>query len=55
MNLIFDFIKKVFTHNRCDGCGFTKDDVYVTEYFAEAGYIECKKCYNKKPFNSKKK
>ncbi len=35
------------THNRCDSCGFTKDEVFVTEYFMEGGYIQCKKCYNK--------
>ena len=41
-------VKKALTHNRCDSCGFTKDEVYVTEYFTEAGYIECKKCYDER-------
>ena len=46
--LVLGTVKKKFTHNRCDGCGFTKDDVYVTQYFTEAGYIECEKCYNER-------
>lgn len=41
---VFNFFKKAFTHNYCDTCGFTKDNVYVTEYFAEAGIIQCDKC-----------
>ena len=41
-------VKKALTQNRCDNCGFTKDEVYVTEYFTEAGYIECKKCYDER-------
>ena len=45
---ILEFLKKVFTHNRCDSCGFTKNNVYVTEYFSEGGWIECKKCYNER-------
>ena len=55
MNIITDnikkvwgFIYKVFTHNYCDTCGFTKEDVFVTEYFTEAGMIECKTCIQKK-------
>ena len=47
-NKIIDFIKKSVTHNRCDSCGFTKDEVFVTEYFTEAGWIECKNCYNER-------
>mgnify|MGYP001014739004 CR=1 FL=1 len=39
-------IKKALTQNRCDNCGFTKDEVYVTEHFTEGGFIECMKCYN---------
>ena len=35
-------VKKALTYNRCDNCGLTKDEVYVTEYFTEAGFIECK-------------
>ena len=38
---------KIFTHNYCDMCGFTKDETYVVEYFSEGGWILCKKCYNK--------
>jgi hypothetical protein len=38
------FFKKVFTHNYCDTCGFTKDKVYVTEICMEAGIIQCDKC-----------
>lgn len=45
---IFSFIIKLFTHNHCDTCGFTKDEVYVTEFFMEAGLIQCKKCIDKK-------
>ncbi len=41
---VFNFFKKVFTHNYCDTCGFTKDKVYVTEYCTEAGIIQCDKC-----------
>jgi hypothetical protein len=47
--LVLGTVKKALTHNRCDGCGFTKDEVYVTEYFTEAGFIECMKCYNNRP------
>ena len=47
MRKIFSFFKKLWTHNRCDNCGFTKDKVYVTEYYTEAGLIQCVKCYNK--------
>ena len=46
MRNLISFFKKMFTHNRCDTCGFTKDNVYVTEYYAEAGLIQCDKCYN---------
>ena len=45
MKKIFEFFKKIWTHNRCDTCGFTKDKVYVTEYYMEAGLIQCMKCY----------
>lgn len=40
----FSFFKKLFTHNYCDTCGFTKDKVYVTEICMEAGIIQCDKC-----------
>ncbi len=45
--VIFTFFKKMFTHNYCDTCGFTKDNVYVTKYFTEAGFIQCNKCYSR--------
>lgn len=48
MRDIIRFIKKVITHNHCDTCGFTKDEVFVVEFFAEAGLIQCEKCYNHK-------
>jgi len=41
---VFSFFKKVFTHNYCDTCGFTKEKVYVTEICMEAGIIQCGKC-----------
>jgi hypothetical protein len=53
-HLVLGIIKKMSTHNRCDSCGFTKDDVYVTEYFTEAGWIECGKCYNARTIMSSK-
>ena len=37
---VFSFFKKRFTHNYCDTCGFTKDNVYVTEFCTEAGIIQ---------------
>lgn len=40
----FSFFKKMFTHNYCDTCGFTKDKVYLTEICMEAGIIQCDKC-----------
>ena len=45
-HLVLGTVKKALRHNRCDSCGFTKDEVYVTEHFTEAGFIECMKCYN---------
>jgi len=39
-------VKKALTQNRCDNCGFTKDEVYTTILFTESGYRECMKCYN---------
>ena len=44
MKKILNFLKKIFTHNHCDNCGFTKDKVYVIESFNEAGLIQCNKC-----------
>ena len=45
MKKIIEFIKKWFTHNRCDTCGFTKYKVYLIELYSEAGLIQCEKCY----------
>lgn len=47
MKQIISFLKKLFTHNKCDSCGFTKDEVFVVELYCESGLIQCKKCYNK--------
>ncbi len=41
---LIELLKKLFTNNYCDTCGFTKDKVYVTEIGIEAGIIECSKC-----------
>jgi len=30
-------VKKALTQNRCDNCGFTKDEVYTTILFTESG------------------
>ena len=46
LKIIFNTIKKALTHNRCDTCGFTKDEVYVTEFYLEAGLRQCIKCYD---------
>ena len=46
MSKVFEFLKKIFTHNYCDTCRFTKDKVYLTEYYTESGLIQCMKCYN---------
>jgi len=42
---LIEWLKKLFTHNYCDTCGFTKDKVYVTEIGIEAGIIMCSKCF----------
>ena len=39
------WIWKRLTHNYCDTCGWTKDDVFVTERYTEAGLIQCNKCF----------
>ena len=44
---LWQFIKKVFTHNHCDDCGFTKDQVFVAELWLEAGLILCETCMEK--------
>ena len=51
MKKIINFLKKVFTHNYCDTCGLTKDNVYVVEYHIESGFLQCEKC-NKETFKS---
>lgn len=38
---------KMFTHNWCDDCGFTKDEVFVTEFYTESGHHQCMKCYER--------
>ena len=47
MKRLFNLIKKMFTQNYCDTCGFTKEQVYVTERYMESGLIQCDNCYNK--------
>jgi len=44
MRKLWFVLLKVFTHNLCDCCGFTEDDVYVTDLYLEGGRIQCKKC-----------
>ena len=40
------FIVKLFTHNKCDFCGLTKDETFVNiECYACIEY--CKKCESK--------
>ena len=47
MRKLLNYFTKLFTHNFCDTCGLTKDTVYVTALYTEAGLIECEKCFNK--------
>jgi len=35
-------IIKIFTHNYCDTCGFTKRDVFISD-----DLIQCNKCFSK--------
>jgi len=37
-------LKKVFTHEYCDSCGFTEENVVTTEYFTEGGWRQCETC-----------
>jgi len=46
MKKILQHLKKMFTHNYCDTCGYTQDNVYVVEHYTEAGLIQCEKCIN---------
>jgi len=36
----------MFTHNYCENCGLTKNNVFITEDFTEAGLIQCRKCFS---------
>jgi len=47
MKQFLTLFKKIFTHNYCDTCGFTKNEIYLTVSFMESGLIQCQKCYNK--------
>ena len=47
MKRFISWIVKIFTHNLCDTCGFTKEQVFVTELYMEAGLIQCQKCIDK--------
>ena len=48
---IVNFLKKLFTHNYCVNCGFTKKEVYVVEVLSEAGIPKCKNCINEQYLN----
>lgn len=48
---MWNAFKLPFTHNRCDSCGFTEEEVYVTEFFTEGGYLQCKSCIDKEKIN----
>ena len=48
---VWRYFTKPFTHKYCDTCGFTNDDVYVTEYFMESGFRQCQKCIDKSKLN----
>ena len=43
----FTKVSKIFTHNWCDDCGFTKDEVFVTEVYTESGHHQCMTCFEK--------
>jgi len=47
----WSYITKPFTHHYCDTCGFTKDEVFITEYFMESGFRQCRKCIDKSKLN----
>lgn len=36
---------RIMTHNYCDTCGWTEDEIYVTDDDLEGGLLQCKKCY----------
>lgn len=36
------------THYKCEVCGRWTEDLYVYEYFLEAGILGCKECCNNK-------
>ena len=48
---VWRYITKPFTHKYCDTCGFTKDEVFVTEYFMEGGFRQCQNCIDKSKIN----
>ena len=35
------------THNKCDTCGWTKDEVFLNGFYTRFSMIQCEKCYNK--------
>jgi len=41
---ILKWIRDFLSYNYCDTCGFTKEDVFTTELFLEAGLRQCNKC-----------
>lgn len=47
MKKILAYIIKILTHEYCDSCGYTKDEVYVTWVGAGGGICECQKCIDK--------
>jgi C4-type Zn-finger protein len=44
---IFKLIREYLSYKYCDNCGFTKNDVFITEHFLEAGLRLCNKCNEK--------
>lgn len=43
---------KIFTHNYCDSCGFTKNKTFMTKLFMEAGFNQCQKCIDNQKFKN---
>ncbi len=41
------YLPKFLTHNYCDSCGWTKNELYVTKMFSEEGFVECSECIMK--------
>ena len=44
---IFKWIRMYITHNKCDTCGWTKDEVFLNGFHTRFNIIQCEKCYNK--------